>query len=224
MDKPTPQSTRALVIAPHPDDEVLGCGGTIAKFARRGIRVAVCIATEAYEPEWTKKFIAARPKEIARAHAALGVKKTFFLGLPTVKLDTLPQKDISAKIRQVIEEFRPDTLFIPHRGDLHYDHRLLHESALVAARPLAGNPVRTILAYETLSETEWGVEPFVPQLYEDISGTLPIKQKAMRAYSTEMRPFPHPRSAEAMEALAKKRGSEAGLLAAEAFVVVRSIR
>jgi LmbE family N-acetylglucosaminyl deacetylase len=213
-----------LVIAPHPDDEVLGCGATIKKYAAAGAKVSLCVVTKAYTPEWSDSFVQGRKKEVARACKILGIKKTYFLDLPTVKLDTIPQKTLNDEIAKIVKECTPDMMFIPHRGDLNTDHRLVHEAALVAARPSAGKGVREVLAYETLSETEWGIEPFAPAVYEDVSRAFAHKLKAMRVYKSELKKFPHPRSLEAIEALGKKRGSEAGVMRAEGFMPVRLVR
>ncbi len=212
-----------LIIAPHPDDEVLGCGGTIKKYARKGHNVYVCIVTNGHVPEWPKAAIDNKLKEVKKAHKILEVKKTFFLDFPTVKLDSVLQKDLNVAILKIISKIKPKIVFIPHFGDLHKDHRLIHEAALVVARPLASNSVKELFAYETLSETEWGLIPFVftPTVYENVESTMKYKLEAMAAYGSELRDFPHPRSLETIEALAKKRGSEAGFRRAEAFMPIR---
>ena len=142
----------------------------------------------------------------------------------TVKLDTIPQKELNEAISKVVNEVNPDILYIPHKGDLNKDHRLVFESCLVATRP-ANHKVKRILSYETLSETEWGqsIEPFIPNVYIDISETFEAKIEAMKAYESELKQYPHPRSLEIVEALAKKRGSEVGVKAAEAFILIREI-
>ena len=213
---------KILVIAPHPDDEVLGCGGTIRSLTKTGATVHLCIVTEAYTPEWSKEFISKRPGEVKRAAKILGVKEVHFLGFPTVALDTVPQKELNERMGELIEKIQPDTIYIPHRGDLNIDHRLVHEAALVAARP-GHSRVKTILAYETLSETEWGVVPFSPNVYRDITKTIKEKMAAMCVYASEVKDFPHSRSLLAIEALAMKRGSEVQIKRAEAFMLVRSL-
>ncbi len=215
---------RILVMAPHPDDEVLGCGGTIARHVQNGDEVYLCIVTRAYPPKWSEEFLERRPLEIKRSNEILGIKKTFFLNFPTVKLDTLPQVELNDKISSVVEKIRPDIAYIPHRGDLNRDHRLVFEASLVALRPKE-RKIKRILAYEVLSETEWGqpLAPFHPNVYVDITGTLPLKLEAMKAYSSEVKEFPHPRSLEAITSLAIKRGSEACLERAEAFQLIREI-
>lgn len=215
---------KILVIAPHPDDEVLGCGGTIAKHVKNGDDVCLCIITKAYLPDWPEEFIANRPKEIEAASSILGIKETILLDFPTVKLDTIPQKELIDRISSVVMKIKPDILYVPHKGDLHKDHRLVFEASLVAARP--GGSIKKILSYETLSETDFGqvLEPFVPTVYEDIAETFEIKIEAMNAYASEIKQTPHPRSIDLIEILAKKRGSESGLRFAESFVLIREVK
>lgn len=215
---------KILIIAPHPDDEVLGCGGTIAKYSIIGDQVYLCIVTKAYTPDWSEEFIKNRQKEIGKSNKILGIKKTYFLDFPTVKLDTISQKKLNKAIYKVVSEINPDILYIPHKGDLNKDHRLVFESSLVATRPI-DQKIKKVLSYETLSETEWGqpIEPFIPNIYEDITETFRDKIEAFKSYKSEMKIWPHPRSLKIIEALAKKRGSEAGIKFAEAFILIREI-
>jgi len=219
-----------LVIAPHPDDEVLGCGGTIKKHTNKGDNVYLCIVTKAYTPDWSKAFIENRKKEIACAKGVLGIKEIFFLDLPTVKLDTVPQKKLNDLISNCVNKVKPEILYIPFAGDINKDHRLVFEASLVAARPKPNFSVKKIFSYEVPSETEWGTarakgieEIFIPNEYVDISETLEVKLKAMSCYKSELKEFPHPRSLKAITVSAEKRGSEAGLQAAEAFMIIREI-
>lgn len=213
------------MIAPHPDDEVLGCGGTIAIHSKKGDDVYLCIVTKAYTPEWSKEFIKKRKREVANANKILRIKKTHFLDFPTVKLDTIPQKELNDSIFKVVDKVKPEIVYMPHRGDLNKDHRLVFEAVLVAVRPVADHRVRKVLSYETLSETEWGLplETFTPNVYVDISNVIETKIKAMKAYKSEIKPYPSPRSFETIEILAKKRGTEAGVKFAEAFVLIREV-
>ena len=142
---------KILVIVPHPDDEVLGCGATIRKYVKEGNDVYLCVVTKAYTPDWSKKFIENREKEVKCSARVLGVKKTFFLGLPTVKLDTIPQKKLNDLISECVEKIKPEILYIPFNGDINNDHRLVSESALVAARPKPGFSVKKVFFYEVLS-------------------------------------------------------------------------
>lgn len=211
---------KILVIAPHPDDEVLGCGGAIARHVQRGDGVYLAVATKTYSPDWSEEFVKNRPKEIERAGSILGIRKTFLLDFPTVKLDTIPQKELNDALGRVVSEVRPEVAYIPHRGDLNRDHRIIHESSLVALRP-SRSGVKRIVSYEVLSETEWGLEAFAPNFYIDISDCLDKKIEAMKVYASELKEYPHPRSIEIIEALAKKRGSECGLKLAEGFMLIR---
>jgi LmbE family N-acetylglucosaminyl deacetylase len=173
-------------------------------------------------------FIEQGRHEALRAHRALGVRETIFLdGFPAACLDTIPHWKLNAALRQLLDDVRPETLFIPFNGDLHLDHRLVFESALVAARPGNSQPVRTIYAYETLSETNWNapllMPGFLPNTYFDIAAFLELKLKAMSIYQTQLKPFPHERSLEALRSLARLRGATVGFEAAEAFVLIRSV-
>lgn len=216
---------KILVIAPHPDDEVLGCGATIAKHVQAGNEVHLCIVTEPYTPDWSEEYINNKLKEIDRSSNVLGIKKIHFLSLPTVLLDTLPQKEINAALSNVINDVKPDTVYLPHKGDLNCDHRIIFESSLVALRPLF-HKVKRLMCYEVLSETEWGqpLTPFYPTVYEDVSSTFSFKLAAMEEYNSELKESPHPRSLEIIEALAKKRGSEINVKFAECFTLIREIR
>ena len=216
---------RVLVIAPHPDDEVLGCGGTVAKHVQIGDEVYLCIVTKAYPPEWPEAEMGDRKGEVLDASQILGIKKTYFLDLPTVKLDTIPQKELNDLITQTVNEVQPEVVYIPHKGDVNKDHGLVFDAAMVAIRPRPGSLIKRVLSYETLSETEWAApfmeNVFIPNVYVDISETLEVKLKAMSEYRSELKEFPHPRSPEAISALAKIRGSSIGVKAAEAFMLVR---
>ncbi len=221
---------KVLVIAPHPDDEVLGCGGTIKKYTDKGDKVYLCVATCAYTPNWSEEFIKNRKKEIECSNKVLGIEKTFFLDLPTVKLDTIPQNKINDLISKCVDEIKPEIIYIPHRGDLNKDHQIIFESALVAARAKPGVSIKKIFSYEVLSETEWGEQKikklkdvFLPTVYVDIKDTLENKIKAMKCYKSELKKFPHPRSEKGITVLSEKRGMEAGLENAEAFILIKEI-
>lgn len=213
-----------LIIAPHPDDEVLGCGGTIAKYSQRGDHITVCYATKAYTPDWSEEYLIKKENEIEISNSILGISKRIDLGYPTVQLDTIPQKDITDSLSEIANQIKPNITFIPHRGDLNKGHQIIHDAALVALRPIS-HRCSKIFAYETLSETEWGPNPhsFHPDYYVDISETWEVKIEAMNVFTTELKEEPHPRSSDVMRALAIKRGSEILAMAAEAFMVVRII-
>ena len=220
-------TVKILVIAPHPDDEVLGCGGTIAKHVSAGGEVYLCMVTRVYPPDWSENEIPRRKQEVLKANEILGIKKTYFLDFPTVRLDTIPLKELVDSISRVVSEVKPEVVYIPHRGDVNKDHCLVFDAAMVATRPKPHSPVRRVLCYETLSETDWAPpsaqNAFIPNAYMDISETLETKLKAMSEYKSELKDFPHPRSLEAISALAKVRGSSIGIRAAEAFMLVREV-
>lgn len=216
---------KILIIAPHPDDEVLGCGGTIKKYANNGDEVSLCIATKAYTPDWTEEFLSKRDVEIKEANNILGIKKTYFLDFLAAKLDTIPSKEINAAIENVIKEVQPQIIYIPHKGDLHSDHKIVFCSSLVASRSAHNNFIKKILSYEVLSETDWA-EPeaiFAPNVYIDVSSTIDDKLKAMQAYKSEIKKYPHSRSLEIIKILSQKRGAEVNLEFAEAFVLIKEI-
>jgi len=219
--------SRALVIAPHPDDEILGCGGTIARLTRAGADVQIAIATRGREPRFARSAVEQVANEALAAHQSLGISATHWLNLPAVELDTIPQADINAALCAVIEQVEPDTVFLPFAGDIHLDHRIIFESALVAMRPLRQVYPRRILAYETLSETNWSTPcataPFVPNLSVDIADTLANKLDAFRCYASQQTSFPHERSIEALQALATLRGATVHRRAAEAFLLIREV-
>ena len=216
---------RILVFAPHPDDEVLGCGGTIAKYAYSGSGVFLCVVTKAYKPDWSDEQISNQRSTVLKASKVLGVTNTFFLDFPTVKLDTVPQKELNDAIIGCIKDVSPELVIVPHNGDVNLDHRIVFNSVMVAARPMPETSVKKILSCEILSETDWAIPSrvFVPDVYVEITNTLKRKLDAMKIYDTELKKFPHSRSLEGIVALAQKRGVEAGVEAAESFKLIREI-
>lgn len=224
-------SRSILVLAPHPDDEVLGAGGAIARHVAEGDTVHVVVLTNASvgAPElFSAEQVASIRDEARQAHALLGVRQTWFENFAAPRLDAEPSYPIAIAISRLIRECGAQTLYIPFRGDLHNDHRVIFTAALVAARPVPGQRVRTILAYETLSETEWaapfGDDTFIPTVFTDISAHLDRKLAALACFKSQMRPFPNSRSLEAITALARLRGATVGAMAAEAFHLIRDIR
>ena len=218
---------RVLVLAPHPDDEVLGCGGTIARLSDEGREVHVAIMTSGRQPRFAAESVAAVRAEAQAAHQLLGVAETHFGDLPAAELDTVAHADLNAAVTAIVQRVQPTTLFIPFIGDLHLDHKLLFRAALVAARPRGSDYPARILAYETLSETNWLApyldQPFTPNVYLDISTTLDRKIAAFRLFASQCREFPDERSPEALTALARSRGATVHLMAAEAFVLIREV-
>ena len=219
---------RALVIAPHPDDEILGVGGTIARLTEAGHEVHVTIVTSGQPPLFDEQSVKRVRAEALVAHRIVGIESTRFLeGFPAAGLDTVPGHLLNAAIAQELDALRPDVLFIPFGGDIHNDHQRVFTSALVAARPSRDRVIGTVLAYETLSETNWYAPPitpsFSPNTFVDIAQFLELKISALRAYQSQLHEFPHERSVEAARALAAIRGATAGVAAAEAFILIRQV-
>ena len=165
-----------LIIAPHPDDEVLGCGGTIAKRASQGHNVYVCVVTKGGEPLFHEKDVEQVRSECREADRLLGVKETFFLDYPAVRLEEVPRYLLNNGILKAVQSVRPDEVYLPHRGDMQLDHKMIVDAAMVALRPKYEHVISRIYSYETLSETGWDlpnvVNEFIPTVYEDISDTL----------------------------------------------------
>ena len=218
---------RALVIAPHPDDEVLGCGGTMARLADMGREVHVAIVTRGMPPRFDPADVDAVRKEAKAAHDLLGVSETHYLDLPAAELDGIPHSRLNEAISGLVARLAPDSLFLPFIGDVHVDHQLIFTSGMVAARPRGGAYPTRIYAYETLSETNWYapyVTPaFCPNVFVDISAVLSRKLGAFQCYGSQLQAFPDERSVETLEALARLRGSTVFRAAAEAFVLVREV-
>ena len=216
-----------LVIAPHPDDETLGSGGTVARLAQAGVPVDVAIVTTGREPDFSTSDVARVHREAEQAHAILGVRRTLWLDLPAAQLVEMPRKKLNAALQEAILNVRPSTVFLPFPGDVHIDHQLVFEAAMVAVRPHQAEYPHTILAYETLSETNWNAPyltpAFQPNLFVDVTTTLGLKLEAMRAYASQLRASPHERSVEALRALATLRGATVHRAVAEGFVLVRSV-
>lgn len=218
---------KILVIAPHADDEVLGVGGTIARYAEEGHQVYVCVVTVGQVPMFPQDVILAIREEALAAHDLLGVQESIFLELPAVLLSEVPKYEINGKLSEVVSRVKPDIVYIPHFGDMHLDHALVAQAAMVAVRPINGCTVREVYSYETLSESEWNTphatNSFIPNTYVDISKQLEKKEKAMVCYQSQLKEFPHPRSVKAIQALACLRGSTVGINAVEAFCMLRKI-
>jgi len=223
---------KVLVVAAHPDDEVLGCGGTITRLTQEGHNVYIAIlgegATSRYQHQEEAdqaqvKALHARSQQVAEL---LGAKDLFLYNLPDNRFDTVPLLDVIKIIEQLIERVQPEVVYTHHGGDLNIDHVITHRAVLTATRPMINCPVKKIYAFEVPSSTEWAFEqfqPFQPNIFMDISATLETKLKAMELYESEGRAFPHPRSPEALRALAQWRGSTVGLKAAEAFELIRAV-
>jgi LmbE family N-acetylglucosaminyl deacetylase len=223
-----------LVIAAHPDDEILGCGGTMTRLAREGHEVRIAILAEGMSSRYTQREHADE-RQLQHLHAGaqraadkVGAKELVLCKLPDNRLDTVPLLDVVKLVEELVTRFRPEVIYTHHPGDLNIDHGVVHRAVLTATRPVAGRCVREIYAFEVPSSTEWAfqrLEPsFRPNVFVDITDTLETKIEALAFYDTETRKFPHPRSAEALRAIAARWGSVAGLPAVEAFELIRSVR
>ena len=223
---------RILILASHPDDEVLGCGGTIAKLSAQGAFVHVAFLADGVLSR-TKDTVAQQEELLVRRAAAqkacdiLGVRSISFGDFPDNRMDTVALLDITKVLEGLIVEYQPDTVFTHHAGDISIDHRRTHEAVVTACRPQPGHPVKTLLCFEIPSSTEWqlpGSAPaFVPNWFVDITNTLDSKLTALEAYAAELRDWPHPRSRKAVEHLARWRGATVGVDAAEAFMLGRQL-
>lgn len=221
-----------LVIAAHPDDEVLGCGGTLAKYAARGCQVNIAFLADGVSSRMATAAQHAQELEARRlaahkAAALLGAHVASFGELPDNRMDTVALLDIARAVEALIAQLRPDTVLTHCASDLNVDHRRTCEAVATACRPQRGHPVRRLLCFEVPSSTEWAlpgsVPGFAPNWFEDIGATLPAKLAALQCYQAELRAAPHPRSLEAVTALARWRGATCGAEAAEAFVLGREL-
>jgi len=219
-----------LAVVAHPDDEVLGCGGALVLHAARGDEVSIVILAdgETSRAETTANRVPAREDAARQAGVVLGATRVLLHGLPDNRLDTRPRLEIAKLIEGHIAALVPDVVYTHHFGDVNIDHRVTYEAVVTACRPQAGHPVKTLLFCEIASSTEWqppGFGPaFQPNWFVDISDVIETKLKALRTYHGEMRPWPHPRSYEGVEHLARWRGATIGCAAAESFVLGREIR
>lgn len=213
---------RIVVIAPHNDDEILGVGGTMAKLAKQGHEVVVCEVTAG---DLKDEMVQLQKKEAIKSHDLLGIYKTVFMDLPVVGLKEMSTKELNSAFFKTIKELNPDIVFLPHKGDMHIDHRMVVEAAMVALRPVSCPSLKAIYAYETLSETDWNTpsidNAFIPTVFVDITNEIELKLDAMKCHESQLCDYPHPRSIEALEALAKHRGCTVCCRYAEAFMSIR---
>lgn len=216
---------KTLVIAPHPDDEVLGCGGTLLRRKSEGAELAWLIVTGISEQTgWPAERVQLRDAEIDRVAELVGFSHIYNLCLPTTQLDRLPMGGLIEQFSTVFKEFKPEEVFLPHRSDVHTDHRVVFDVTAACAKWFRYPSIQRVLAYETLSETEFalGTESmFHPNFFIDISDFLARKLEVMAVYQSELGSFPFPRSIEAIRALATLRGTTSGFNAAEAFQLLR---
>ncbi len=227
---PPRTARRIAVIVAHPDDEVLGCGGTIRRHTLAGDEVWLVILADgetSRDAVAGEKEIADRESTLRSAAEILGVQHHITHRLPDNRLDTVPLLDLTKLVERHIREIAPVAVYTHHAGDLNVDHRRVHQAVVTTCRPQPGCTVRKLAFFEIPSSTEWQTPSsglsFAPNWFVDISATLETKLKALKAYQGEMRPWPHARSYEAVEHLARWRGATIGCAAAEAFVTGRDI-
>jgi LmbE family N-acetylglucosaminyl deacetylase len=225
---------KILIVAAHPDDEVLGCGGSMAKSTRDGQEVHVLILAEGATSRDKQRDRTSRTEELSllaksakRATDILGVESVELLDYPDNRMDSVDLLDLVKPVEEIIAKLKPEVVMTHHAGDLNIDHQITHQAVITACRPQPGHSVKRILVFEVPSATEWQSptvgNSFVPNWFEDISKTLDLKIKALKVYESEMRKWPHARSLKAVEHLARWRGATIGTEAAEAFMLIRNI-
>lgn len=221
-----------LIVAAHPDDELLGEGGTVRKLTNEGVCCRAVIIGEGITSRADKRNDAdfnklnELKKDARQAANVIGYQSIDFCDLPDNRLDGMDLLDVIKAVSVYVEKYQPDTIFTHHHGDLNIDHRIVCEAVLTACRPVGKYCVEKIYTFETPSSSEWSYtysEPFSPNVYYDITDTIEAKIDGMKCYRSESAVFPHPRSSEALMALATLRGSNVGFLKAEAFMLLREI-
>jgi LmbE family N-acetylglucosaminyl deacetylase len=213
-----------LVISPHPDDSVLGAGGAMARFVKNGGEVAVLTIAVHSPPLFSNETSDISVEEARKAHSIIGVKESIFLNMPALSLEKLPQHELARHISDVIDKVKPIIIMIPF-PDRNSDHRAVFEAAMVASRPVSGRKIPIIASYEILSSTYFNapyIEPnFIPNWTIDIGDFIAAKIEALKCYSSHIGPIPHPRSCEALRALALFKGSQRGMEYGEDFYIIR---
>ena len=209
-----------LVIAAHPDDEVLGMGATIRKLTKKNHKVHLCVVSEGATAQYKdNKMIEIRKKSCIKAGKLLGISTFDFLEFPDMRLDSIPQIEINIKLEKIVQKYKPEIVYTTPFNDLNKDHRIVFESTLIATRPLSSS-VKQILSYELPGLVK---DPFQPVIYENVKNEILYKIKAFKMYKSEITKFPHSRSIKAIENLSIQRGIESGLQNAESFQLIRSI-
>lgn len=220
--------SRVLVIAAHPDDELLGLGGTVARHAADGDEVTAVIVSEGASSRYQGGADETLRASARAAAAVLGTREVRFLGLPDQQLDARPILEVIRPIEEAVSALRPEVVYTHHWGDLNRDHRVVSEAVMVACRPVGDSYPRRLICFETPSSSEWSSTDlslqFVPNSFVDIGATVEHKLRAMACYQTEVRPAPHPRSLASLRSRAAYWGQIVGRAYAEAFVVVREVR
>jgi LmbE family N-acetylglucosaminyl deacetylase len=214
--------TRVLVVAAHPDDELLGCGGTVALHSQAGDRVTSVVVCEGESLRYGPEGVGMR-SHMERAASRLGVEDVRLLGFPDQRLDTFSVTEVTRCLEEIVRHWQPRIVYCQHGGDANRDHQLVFQAALVATRPTEAC-VEVVYTFDTASSTEWGYpRSFAPDTWIDISTTLEAKLEAMACYQREVRDFPHPRSLQALRHRAHAWGAQACMEAAEVFMTVRRV-
>ncbi len=215
-----------LVVAPHPDDETLGCGGTLLRHVANGDEVHWLIVTKMGN-SYSQQQIQEREKEIKTVSSVYSFHKTYQLNFITTELNSENLNALIPAMKGIVSQINPEIIYSPFYGDVHTDHFWTFRALFACVKSFRAPSVKKILCYETLSETDFGAtkasEQFFPQVFVDVSDYLTKKIDIMKTYKSEMQSFPSPRSADAVEALAKIRGASAGVRAAEAFQLIKEI-
>jgi LmbE family N-acetylglucosaminyl deacetylase len=222
-------SRRVLVISAHPDDEALGCGGTLLKHRANGDRLSWMVVTKAHRPQWSAPVIRRKAAEVQQVARAFGITRLVALGLPSAQLDVVPQGKLIERLRQALSALRPEIVYVVSPCDSHHDHRAVFAAVMVVLKPwtMKRLGVKRILSYEVPSSTESAppaqYAPFVPTWFSEITPFIEQKLQVMRLYRSELQPDPLPRSVESLRALARWRGATIGVPYAEAFILVREL-
>lgn len=223
-----------LVIAAHPDDEVLGCGGTLSRLSDEGNDIYALILGEGITSRFAERDQAGSSETdelrnaVIKSADCLGIKHVYFNDFPDNRFDTVPLLDVVKVIENLVEQIQPMAIYTHYGGDLNIDHVLTHRAVMTAARPVKDCPVRDVYAFEVASSTEWAFQQFQPvfkpNVFRDISDTIDRKISALSCYESEIRTFPHPRSPEVLRINAQRWGSVVGVEYAEAFELIRSVQ
>jgi LmbE family N-acetylglucosaminyl deacetylase len=220
---------RVLAIAPHPDDETLGCGGTLLKHKQKGDTISWLVVTRGHEPQWSKEILAKKEEEIAAVSQAFAFENVYRANLPTVKLESVPFEETIAKLREAITDAKPEVVYLNHFGDVHSDHRVVFEATMSVVKPFytGRHGVKRVLSYEIVGSTDAApshpARAFVPNVFSDITKHIDRKLEIMSLYRTEVQDYPLPRANESLRALARFRGASIGVEYAEAFMLVREV-
>jgi LmbE family N-acetylglucosaminyl deacetylase len=219
------EAGKVLVVAPHPDDETLGCGGTLLRLKNCGVQIFWLIVTAMHPKYFSDDAIIKRDGEIEKAAKLYGFDKVIKMDIPTTKVDTIPSGELVGKFTDILREVEPNTILIPHHGDIHTDHQHTVKAVLSCCKWFRFPFIKNILCYETISETDFnilsGEGVFSPNVYADITSFFEMKMEIMKVFSGELGAFPFPRSEESIESLARLRGSQCGAERAEAFQLLK---